>query len=332
MEPSGRDAARIYLIGIFMGSADAVPGVSGGTIALIAGVYERLIDAITALTSANVIRFLQSIRPPVDRDDLVGVLEDVDVTFLLPLGLGIVTAVVLVTRAVHYADQHHPVALFGFFFGLIAASAVVLWRQVVVTKRRHIVAAVAGFVIAFVLSADGAVFAGHNPGLTFLAGVVAVSAMILPGISGSLMLVILGQYTYMTGVLSEFTNRLAALASGGGIDRLLTPGTTVVTFVAGAVVGLLTISRLVRRALDRDRETTLAFLVSLVIGALRAPVAEIGGREGLSWTRATIGEFLLVAAVGALILYALDRYAVDVEVDVDPNDGQEVELDSEADD
>jgi putative membrane protein len=332
MEPSGRDAARIYLIGIFMGSADAVPGVSGGTIALIAGVYERLIDAITALTSANVIRFLQSIRPPVDRDDLVGVLEDVDVTFLLPLGLGIVTAVVLVTRAVHYADQHHPVALFGFFFGLIAASAVVLWRQVVVTERRHIVAAVAGFVIAFVLSADGAVFAGHNPGLTFLAGVVAVSAMILPGISGSLMLVILGQYTYMTGVLSEFTNRLAALASGGGIDRLLTPGTTVVTFVAGAVVGLLTISRLVRRALDRDRETTLAFLVSLVIGALRAPVAEIGGREGLSWTPATIGEFLLVAAVGALILYALDRYAVDVEVDVDPNDGQEVELDSEADD
>jgi putative membrane protein len=329
MEPSGREALKTYLVGLFMGSADAVPGVSGGTIALIAGVYERLIDAITALTSANVVRFLRSILPPVDRDELVDVLEDVDVSFLLPLGFGIVTAVVLVTRAVHYADQHHPVALFGFFFGLIAASAIVLWRQVVVTERRHLAAAVAGFSIAFVLSADGALLAGHNPGLTFLAGVVAVSAMILPGISGSLMLVILGQYVYMTETLSEFTTYLAALASGGAIDRLVAPGTIVVTFVAGAFVGLLTVSRLVRRALDRDRETTLAFLVSLVVGALRAPVAEIGGREGLAWTTATIGEFLLVAAIGALVLFALDRYAVDVEVDVEPGDGADVEVEAD---
>ncbi|MFW5903769.1 MAG: DUF368 domain-containing protein [Halolamina sp.] len=332
MDASGREAARIYLIGIFMGSADAVPGVSGGTIALIAGIYERLIDAITALTPANAVRFLGAIRPPVERGELLAVLEDVDVGFLLSLGLGVVTAVVIVTRAVHYANQHHPVALFGFFFGLIAASAVVLWRQVSVTERRHLVAAVAGFTVAFVLSADGSVLAGHNPGFTFLAGVVAVSAMILPGISGSLMLVILGQYVYMTETLSAFTTYLAALASGGSIDRLVAPGTTVVIFVAGAVVGLLTVSRLVRRALDRDRETTLAFLVSLVVGALRAPVAEIGGREAIGWTTATIGEFLLVAAVGALVLFALDRYAVDVEVEMDSNDSPEVEIEGEADD
>ena len=332
MEPSGREALKTYLVGIFMGSADAVPGVSGGTIALIAGIYERLIDAITALTPANAFRFLGAIRPPMDRDELLAVLEDMDVGFLIPLGFGIVTAIVIVTRAVHYADQHHPVALFGFFFGLIAASAIVLWRQVSLTERRHLVTAVAGFSIAFVLSADGAVLAGHNPGLTFLAGVVAVSAMILPGISGSLMLVILGQYVYMTETLSEFTTYLAALASGGAIDRLIAPGTTVVIFVSGAIVGLLTISRLVRRALDRDRETTLAFLVSLVVGALRAPVAEIGGREGLSWTTPTIGEFLLVGAVGALLLFALDRYAVDVDVEVDPNDGPDVEIETEADD
>jgi putative membrane protein len=332
MKLSGRDALGTYLIGVFMGSADAVPGVSGGTIALIAGVYERLIDAITALTPANAVRFLRAIRPPVDREAVIAVVEDVDVGFLLPLGFGIVTAVVLVTRVVHYANQNRPVALFGFFFGLIAASAIVLWRQVSVSERRHVVAA--GFSIAFVLSADGAVLSGHSFALTFLAGAVAVSAMILPGISGSLMLVILGQYTYLSGILSTFTTGLAALASGGSVDRLVDPGTTVVAFVMGAIIGLLSISRLVRRALDRDRETTLVFLVSLVVGALRAPVAEIGGREGIGWTTGVVTEFALVGLVGAILLVVLDRYAVDVEVDVDvdvdlePGDGGDVDAES----
>ena len=308
-----REMARTYLVGLCMGSADAVPGVSGGTIALIAGVYVRLIDAVIALTPRNGLRLLDACLPP-DRGRIRATLDEIDASFLLPLGVGILTAVILVTRAVHVANESAPVLLFGFFFGLIAASVVVLARQVSLSERRHGVAGAAGFLLAFLLSGDLPVLATPGPAITFIAGAVAVSAMVLPGISGSLMLVILGQYTVISETLSRFVDRLAAVATGGDPSRLVDPGTTVVVFVLGGVVGLLSISRLVDRALERDRETTLAFLVALVVGALRAPVAEIGAREGVGWTTGTVGAFAAAAAVGAVLLYALDHYAIDVEI------------------
>jgi putative membrane protein len=311
---STRKMLRTYVVGLCMGSADAVPGVSGGTIALIAGVYRRLINAVTGLTPRNGLRLLGAFVPP-DREAIRDTFEDIDAPFLLPLGVGILMAVVLVTRIVHIADQNRPVALFGFFFGLIAVSVVVLSRQVELTESRHVVAAVSGFLLAFALSGDLTVLSGHAIPLTFLAGMVAVSAMILPGISGSLMLVILGQYTFMSAELSTFVDRLAGVLSGSGTEGLLTPGTTVVVFILGGVVGLLTVSRAVDRALERDYETTLAFLVALVAGALRAPIAEISGRT--TWTTTTVGEFAALAVIGAVLLYALDQYAIDVEIDRD---------------
>ncbi len=309
-----RDLLRTYVIGFCMGTADGVPGVSGGTIALIAGVYSRLIDAITALTPRNGIRFLSAFLPP-DRDAIRDVLADIDAVFLLPLGVGVITAIVLVTRVVDYANEHYPVALFGFFFGLIAASVVVLARQVNLTAPRHFAATLVGFLIAFVVSGNHTVLTGNALPIVFVAGMIAVSAMILPGISGSLLLIILGQYTYMIGVLSEFIDRIGGVASGDEIDRLVDPGTVVLIFIAGAVIGLLSVARLVDHALDRDPETTMAFLVALVVGALRAPIAEIGGREAIGWTQATMMEFSLVAIVGAIVLYTLDYYAIDVEID-----------------
>jgi putative membrane protein len=297
-----------------MGSADAVPGVSGGTIALIAGIYARLIDAVTALTPRNGLRLLGASLPP-DREAIRDVFEDIDAAFLLPLGVGILTAVILVTRALEFALDEHPAAVFGLFFGLIAASVVVLFRQVELSDSRHVVAAAAGFLIAFVLSGDLPGLAGGGLPLIFIAGAVAVSAMILPGVSGSLLLLILGQYDPMVDTLKTFTDRLAALATGGDLSRLVDPGTTVVVFVLGGVVGLLSIARIVDRALERDRATTLAFLVALVAGALRAPIANVGGETG--WTTATIAEFAGFAALGAVLLYALDHYAIDVEIDAD---------------
>jgi putative membrane protein len=308
-------ALRTYVIGLCMGSADAVPGVSGGTIALIAGIYDRLIDAITDITPASLFRILRSLVPPMDRDDAWAELDRIDLPFLVVLGLGIVTAIVLVSRAVHFADTHYPVLLFGFFFGLIGASAVVIGRQVSLAGTRHLGAAVAGFLIAFGLSGDLTILAAHSLPLTLLAGAIAISAMILPGISGSLMLVILGQYTFLSGTLSTFTGRLAGLLTGGPVSSLIEPGTTVVAFIVGAVVGLVTISRVVHRALEADRQTTLVFLVALVVGSLRAPIVVIGVRKGIPWTGETITQFAAIAVVGALVLFALDRYAVDIEAD-----------------
>jgi putative membrane protein len=309
---STREMARTYLVGLCMGSADAVPGVSGGTIALIAGVYVRLIDAITALTPQNGVALLGAVLPP-DRGDLRATLGKIDASFLLPLGVGVLTAVILVTRLLEFALDDHPVAVFGVFFGLIAASVVILFRQVELSERRHGVAAAGGFLIAFLLSGDLPGLSGGGLPLIFLAGAIAVSAMILPGVSGSLLLLILGQYDPMVETLGTFIDRLVAIATGGDLSRLVDPGTTVVVFVLGGVVGLLSIARVVDRALERDRMTTLAFLVALVAGALRAPIANVGAET--AWTAATIAAFAGFAVLGAVLLYALDYYAIDVEID-----------------
>lgn len=307
-------SVRTFIVGLCMGTADAVPGVSGGTIALLAGIYERLIDALTAVGPDSASRALRAIVT-LDVAEFRDVFEAVDGWFLGTLGVGLISALVLVARAVHYLEVTHPIALFGFFFGLILASAVVLAGELTLTTRRHAVAAVAGFTVAFVLSGDVALLSGHSLALTFLAGTIAISAMILPGISGALILIILGQYTYLTTTLSSFTDALIGLATGGAVAQAVDLAATVIAFVVGALVGLFTIARLVDRALDADYETTMAFLVALVVGALRAPITEISTRETIAWTTDTILEFALVAAVGAVFLFALDHYAVDIDLD-----------------
>ena len=314
--PPLREWASTYLIGAFMGSADAVPGVSGGTIALIAGIYERLITAVTAVTPGRVFGFLRALTPldgGVSVRRAVGIFDEVDGWFLVALLGGILTAVIVVTRAVHVLNETAPVVLFGFFFGLIAASAVVLLRAISISSVAAGVAAVAGFTVAFLLSGEADGLLGGGLPVVFLAGTVAVSAMILPGISGSLLLVILGQYTKLTETLSNFVDGLAGLATGGALADVTGPGTLVVTFVAGGLVGLFTISRVVRYALDRNREVTLAFLVALVVGALRAPVAEVRSEVGFSTEVAV--TFAGVAVVGAVVVLVLDWYAADFEIE-----------------
>ncbi len=314
--PPLREWASTYLIGIFMGSADAVPGVSGGTIALIVGVYERLITAITAVTPRAVLGFLKALTPldggiSVRRAEAV--FDDVDGWFLLTLLLGILTAVVIVTRIVAVLNESAPVVLYGFFFGLIAASAVVLLRAISIRTVGAGVAAVAGFLLAFLMSGQAEELFGGGLPLVFVAGTVAVSAMILPGLSGSLLLVILGQHARLSETLSSFVDGLAGLVTGGSVDAVTGPGTIVVTFIAGGLLGLFTISRAVRYALNRNREVTLAFLVALVVGALRAPVATVRADVGFSTGVAV--TFLGVSVVGAVVVLALDYYAADFEIE-----------------
>ncbi|RXK46344.1 DUF368 domain-containing protein [Halorientalis pallida] len=314
--PPLREWASTYLIGIFMGSADAVPGVSGGTIALIVGIYERLITAITAVTPRAVLGFLKALTPlgggiSVRRAEAI--FDDVDGWFLLILLTGILTAVVIVTRIVTVLNESAPVVLYGFFFGLIAASAVVLLRAISIRTVGAGVAAVAGFLLAFLMSGQAEELFGGGLPLVFVAGTVAVSAMILPGLSGSLILVILGQHARLSETLSTFVDGLAGLVTGGSVDAITGLGTIVVTFIAGGLVGLFTISRAVRYALNRNREVTLAFLVALVVGALRAPVATV--RAEVGFTPEVAITFLGLSFVGAFVVLALDYYAADFEIE-----------------
>ena len=304
----------LYLKGIAMGSADAVPGVSGGTIALIVGIYERLIAAVTAIDPGRIQRILTGVRPA-NIPDARAAFHEIDGAFLLVLGAGIGTAVVAVLSGVNYLLTTRPVATYGFFFGLIAASAGVLLGGVALDTPRRKAAAVAGFLLAFLASGYASTALGSSLPVVFVAGAVAVSAMVLPGISGSLLLVVLGQYEYMSGTVSRAVDGLVAFLTGDGSDAFLETVPPVVAFLAGGVVGLFTVAHAIRYALARARAATLAFLVSLVVGALRAPLVEVSLRlaeSGETW-RAAAPRFALAALVGAAFVLVLDRYSAAIE-------------------
>jgi putative membrane protein len=203
--------------------------------------------------------------------------------------------------------------LFGFFFGLIAVSAFILLREIRVVTAFQAGAGIVGFVVAFLLSGSATFLSGGGLLIVFVSGAIAVSAMILPGISGSLLLVILGQYTRMSTTLSGFVDAVAGAVAGEPSNELASHGTVVATFVLGGVLGLFTVSRVVRRALERNQRATMAFLVALVVGALRAPVERVQTEVGFSTD--VLVEFGGAAVVGAVVLLLLDWYAVDLDLE-----------------
>jgi len=296
----------VYLRGAAMGAADAVPGVSGGTIALITGIYTRLIDAIAGLNPRACLALLGPlVRTPIDadaratvRDELVGM----DVPFLCVLGVGVVSAVVTVANVVQYFLTTQPVATYAFFFGLVLASVLVLAGDVSLGTPRHVAVAIGGFALAFVASGSAGGQLPANPVTTFFVGALAICAMVLPGISGSLILLTLGQYDRMTGAVHGAT--AAALAGDAGAFG--EHATTLVVFTVGALVGLLSFARVVAWAFAHYRTATLTFLVALMTGALRAPL-RLAFADVPALDVAVIGRFVLLALVGAVVLVALER-------------------------
>lgn len=297
-----REFLAVYLKGFSMGAADVVPGVSGGTIALIVGIYDRLIRAITAIDP----RALKPALRPHDPDARAALrteLERMDIPFLIALGLGVATAIVILSRVMHEAATTYPVPTYGFFFGLIAASAVVLYGEVGTwTPLRVLVSAVA-IVVAFLVTGVTSGGASHGPVMIFLAGAVAICAMVLPGVSGAFFLLILGQYEYMTGVLSEFVDGLIGVLDGDAIAPVIEAGAVVAVFGVGAVIGLFTMAHAVGYALEHYRAATLAFLVSLMVGALRLPVEEVWANlGGTSFGTPSIAVVAGIVGAGAVLL------------------------------
>lgn len=297
-----------------MGTADAVPGVSGGTIALITGVYQRL---ITALSSPSVEKFREGVNSlkAMDAERIGQLLKEMDVPFIFILGLGVVSALVIVLNLVENLLESNPVPVYGFFTGLILFSAVIMYREVRLDSRWSKLSAIAGFVFALAISGIGATSLSHSSFVLFLSGAVAISAMILPGISGSLILVILGQYEYMSGIVSSTTDSVIQVFSGGSMDNLVETGSPAVIFIAGAFTGIFTMVRVVDRALQRNREATMAFLVSLMLGALRAPVIQVEKTlesQGMSWLNVA-PQFTLAGILGILAIFILDRKTAELE-------------------
>jgi putative membrane protein len=307
-----RDWAAVYLKGAAMGAADAVPGVSGGTIALITGIYERLVTALAALDPREAVELLGLVPQLGDdgvRAKFAATLTDMEVPFLLVLGVGVLTAVVTVANLVEVAYHDYPGLTFAFFFGLIAASVVVLFDEVSADTPGRILAGVLGFVFAFVLSGQ-AQGGGLPSGLLviFVVGAFAICAMVLPGVSGSLILLTVGKYETMTSAVSAATDTLFA----GELREAVDPVSTLVVFILGALVGILSFARAVKWALDTYRAATLTFLVALMAGALRAPAIHIADATP-EWTVAAAVPLLVAGGVGAGVVLALNAATGDLD-------------------
>ena len=247
----------VFVTGICMGAADVIPGVSGGTIAFIMGIYEKLLAAVKSIN----LEFLRKIASFQLRDAL----DHVPWKFLFVLAAGIGTAIITLAKGLEYLLSNHETLLMAFFFGLILSSVIVLAKSVA-WSTRTIVAIVIGSAFAFWLVGLVPTDPGHSTPILFGSGILTISATILPGISGSFILLILGQYTHCVATL----NRMIDCAKGGDISGFLSEFTTTVLPLAlGAIVGLMVFCRILGWLLDRYASVTIAVLTGFMVGSLR---------------------------------------------------------------
>lgn len=230
-----------------MGSADVIPGVSGGTIALITGIYEDLIGALRSI-DAKAVQKLVAL-------DIKGVMAKVHVRFLLALFSGIIVAILSLARLMNYLLHHHPVATWSLFFGLIAASTVMVGKHVGNWFGKAGIGFVAGIIAATIIVNLIPMQTPDDLWFIFFCGIVAICAMILPGISGAFILLILGKYEYITATLKN--------------PFLPQNLIVILVFCIGCAIGLLGFSRVLDYLLQKFHNLTLAFLAGLIAGSLQ---------------------------------------------------------------
>jgi len=278
-----------------MGSADVVPGVSGGTVALVLGIYEKLIDTIRDGSRALGTLLKGDIRGFRDR------LNAVDFGFIVPLLVGILIAVVSLASLIQTQLHDNPENMAGLFLGLVAASVIVALR--LIEYRGVINLAILGSVAAAVfvlLGMQSGPVADPSPVAFFAAGALAICAMILPGISGSFILLMLGMYSAVIGVVDDRALASAALVA------------------AGAIVGLALFSSLLAWILERAFQPVMAALIGIMVGSMRVlwpwpngvgviskDRTEIVSGTGLEWPSSSEWVAPTALAIGAIIVVLL---------------------------
>jgi len=233
---------QLFLKGMAMGGADVVPGVSGGTIAFITGIYERLLDAISSF-NGEALQYALKFRWP-------ALWKHIDGTFLVVLLSGILFSILTLAKVIHYFLEEYPIQLWSFFFGLVVVAAYVVAKDISRWRVRVIIAGLGGIAIAYFITLATPAQTPTDLWFIFLSGAIAICAMILPGISGSFILLILGKYEYILEALNE--RNLLVIA----------------VFAMGCVVGLLSFAKLISWLLDRYYNTAIALLAGFMIGSL----------------------------------------------------------------
>jgi len=296
----------LYFRGLCMGGADVVPGVSGGTMAFILGIYEELVDSIRAMARPPFLRAILGLR-------IGDAARAANLPFLLAVGAGIATAILSLARLLLYLLDHYPVLVWSFFFGLVLASVVVVTDRIGRWTPGLLLGAGVGGVGAYW-------FVGLVPTQTpdtwwflFLSGALAICAMILPGISGAFVLVLLGKYQYVLNAL------------------LQRDVVTLAFFLSGIVVGIVSFAQLLGWLFRRYHDPTVAVLSGLMLGSLRKvwpwkhDLATIVDRHGKTiptaqenvlpqWSvagafNAEIAAALVAALVGFGLVVVLERWA-----------------------
>jgi len=238
------DHLPLFAKGAAMGIADTVPGISGGTVAFITGIYEELIESLATIGPARLLTLKEfGVRE---------VWEEINGNFLLAVFSGLLIALFSVAELMNWLIVNHQVLLWAFFFGLILASIPLILCRVRAWQHSYLLWLGVGIGIGMGVTLLGA---GQTPNalwMVFLAGLIAISAMVLPGISGSFLLLIMGQYEFMVSAVVER-------------DLL-----SIMTFALGAIVGLLSIARLLSRLFKNHHDATVVLLTGFMTGSLNA--------------------------------------------------------------
>ena len=262
-----------YLKGIFMGMADIVPGVSGGTIALIVGIYERLIFGFKNI-KFRWIWYLLSGKLLSAKHNI----KQIDFSLFIPLGLGIATAFLVFSEVITFFIKEFQSNTYSFFLGLILASSYFIYIHIEKIDFKSLIAFLIGAIAAYYFVAMQSIQTNHTLPIIFLSAFLAICAMILPGISGAFLLLVLGQYSYLLEALHSFNLKI------------------IFAFIAGAALGFISFSKVVAWFLKKFKSLTMSFLLGLMIGALRLPylnIVENDYSKTISIIFALLGFFLV---------------------------------------
>ncbi|MGY0392026.1 DUF368 domain-containing protein [Bizionia sp. KMM 8389] len=236
------DYLLISLKGLAMGAADAVPGVSGGTIAFISGIYEELIDTISNI-NLDLLKTLKN-------SGFTSFWNALNGNFLLALLTGIIVSFVSFMRLAKHLIEYHPILIWSFFFGLIIASIYFVGKQITKWSLPTICALAIGTIAAYYVTTLPSSASNESPLFLFIAGAIAICAMILPGISGSFILLVLGAYKTLSDAFHDFDIQRIAI------------------FASGALIGLLSFSHILKWLFKNFHNITLALLTGFIFGSL----------------------------------------------------------------
>jgi len=243
MKRSLKEYVVISLKGMAMGAADVVPGVSGGTIAFISGIYEELLNSISSFNFSLINVF--------KNEGFKSVWIKVNGNFLVSLFVGILISVLSLAKLIESMLENQPIVIWSFFFGLVLASIIYIGKQITKWTKGSVLCLILGAILAFYITTlNPMVSANSSPWFLFLAGMIAICAMILPGISGSFILVLLGAYKPVLNALNtkDFVS--------------------IIIFLVGAILGLLSFSRILKWLFSTYKNYTLATLTGFIIGSL----------------------------------------------------------------